>query len=69
MSSGNTEAPGYRAPLAKLPAAYRTALLLRDDGASDEQLATELGIDVAAVPGLMTIARAKLQRYWTAAPT
>lgn len=61
MSQKEVEAVRYRVALAKLPAAYASALQLRDDGASDQRVAEALGIDVTGVPALMAIAEAKLQ--------
>ena len=44
----------------RLPAPYAAALALVRAGASDDAIATELDVDVAAVPALVRLAAAKL---------
>ncbi len=46
--------------LDRLPAPYAIALRLHDWGAADEVIAVGLGIDPAAVSGLLDVARRKL---------
>jgi hypothetical protein len=43
-----------------LPPTYAEALRLRDQAVPDDQIAQLLGIDITALPGLFTIAEAKL---------
>lgn len=48
--------------ITRLPATYAAVIEMLDQDASHEAIASRLGIDLAAVPPLITVARAKLAR-------
>ncbi|MEX2254928.1 MAG: sigma factor-like helix-turn-helix DNA-binding protein [Acidimicrobiia bacterium] len=48
--------------LAALPEGYGTALRLRDEGRTAEEIAAHLGVDVGVVATLLAIGEGKLRR-------
>ncbi len=49
-----------RDPISRLPDAYAVAVRLRANGAGDDVIAVALGVELAAVAGILRIADAKL---------
>lgn len=48
--------------ITRLPATYAAVIEMLDQEATHEAIASRIGVDLAAVPPLITVARAKLAR-------